>query len=66
MWIFVLIAVWHFLLPLSSWSYLHYLCSDKSDNSADSQGFFAAGRVVMNGEGLGTFALVEMVQIYLR
>lgn len=62
----MLIAVWHFLLPLSSWSSLYYLCSDKSDNYVDSQGFCAAGRVVMSGEGLGIFALVEIVQIYLR
>lgn len=63
--LFVLTAVWHFLLLLSSWSSLHYLSLDKSDNS-DSQGFCAAGRVVMNGEGLSIFALVEIVQIYLR
>lgn len=66
MYFLVLIAVWHFLVPLSSWSCLHYLCPDRSDNSVDSQGFCAAGRVVMNGEGLGIFALVEIVQIYLR
>lgn len=65
MYFFVLVAVWHFLLPLSSWSSLHSLCSDMSDNSVESQGFCAAGRVVMNGEGLGIFALVEIVQIYL-
>lgn len=64
--LFVLMAVWHFLLLLSSWSSLHYLSLDKSDNSVDSQGFCAAGRVVMNGEGLSIFALLEIVQIYLR
>lgn len=63
----VFIAVWHFMLPLSSLSSLHYLCPDKSDNSLFIlQGFCAAGRVVMDGKSLGILALVEIIQIYLR
>jgi len=62
MYFLVFMAVWHFLLPLSSLGSLHYLCPDMSDSSLFIlQGFCATGRVVMDGESLGISVLVEII-----